>query len=494
MTKIERNVKNCSEESYDVIIVGGGVYGLMLSYEAARRNLRSLMLEKDDFHGATSLNHLRTVHGGLRYLQSLDIPRFMESVGERRWFLKYFPQYVNIMPCLMPLYNKGLHRRAIMWAALAMNDTLSLNRNRGVKKERHLPGGKIISPRKTREIFPGVDDKGLKGSAVWFDANVQEYQRFMMELVKLASASGAAVLNYVNVTGLLKEKDSVIGVRAKDETTGETYEFKAPNVINAAGPWSRDMASLFDKDHVALFKKRLLLWNVMFDREALSDHSLALSPVKGGGHTYFFHPWKNRLLVGTGEVTVQKSDTETTVPPDKMDGFIKDMNIVAPGLNVSEKNIQRVYSGILPAKDNGRLSGREVIFDHASNGGPKGLFSISGVKFTTSRLVAEKTLNKVFPNAEKLPHETIMARTEPGDISFAFDWEPSTEDDFRILKDIVQNEAVVHLDDLILRRTSLGDNPERAKKILPKIRPLFDWDDVKWKNEEEKVVQRLTSL
>lgn len=494
MTKIERNAKKCSTETYDVIIVGGGIYGVMLSYEAARRNLRSLMLEKDDLWGATSLNHLRTVHGGLRYLQSLDIPRFMESVAERRWFLQYFPQYINIMPCLMPLYNKGLHRRIVMWAALTMNDTLSFNRNRRVKKERHLPRGRIVSPQTTREIFPGVDDNGLKGSAVWYDANVQEYQRLMVDLVKIAAASGASVLNYMNVKGLLTENGTAVGVRAEDGVSGETYEFKAAKVINAAGPWSRDVASLFDKDHVSLFKKRLLLWNVLFDREALSDYSLALSPIKGGGHTYFFHPWKNRLLVGTGEVVVQQSPTETEVPADEMDHFIKDMNIVVPGLNVSEKNIRRVYSGILPANDNGRLSGREVIFDHSTNGGPNGLYSVSGVKFTTSRLVADKTLNRVFPDAEKMPHETVLERSERPNLSFGFDWEPAAEEDFRLLKDIVQNEAVVHLDDLILRRTSLGDNPERAKKILPKIRHLFGWDDVKWQNEEEKLVRMLTSL
>ncbi len=485
MTKIVRDVKKCSEELYDLVIVGGGIYGVMLSYEAVRRNLRPLMLEKKDFSGATSLNHLRTIHGGIRYLQSLDLQRFKESVGERKWFLKYFPRFVYVTPCLMPLYGKGLYRNSILKIGLLMNDIFSFNRNVSVEKERHLPNGKIISPQRTREIFPGVDGHGLKGSALWYDANIQEYQRIMIELLKVAVASGATALNYIDVKGLLKlkEKDKVFGVQAKDEETGAEYEFKAPKVINAAGPWTREVAKQFDRDHAPLFKKRLLLWNVLFNREALSAHSLALNPVKGGGHTYFFHPWKNRLLVGTGEVVVQKSNTETEVPKEKMDNFIEDMNKVVPGLNVMEKDIQRVYSGILPAEENGRLANREVIFDHSREGGPEGLFSISGVKFTTSRLVADKTLTRVFPNAKKLSHEKVLERRERGNISFDYDWEPSGEEDLNLLKEIVENESVLHLSDLILGRTSLGDHPERAIKILPKIRSIFNWDNNKWENE-----------
>jgi glycerol-3-phosphate dehydrogenase len=483
MTKLERNVKKCSEESYDLIIVGGGIYGIMLSYEAARRNLRSLMLEKSDFSSVTSLNHLRTVHGGFRYLQTLDIKRFKESVGERKWFLKYFPQFVHKMPCLMPLYNKGVYRTYILRPGLLANDMLSFYRNFSVEKERHLPNGRVVSPRRTREIFPGVDPEGLKGSAVWYDASVEEYQRLIMELLKLAVTSGATALNYMNVKGLLKEKNNAIGVRAMDEETGEEYEFKAPVVINAAGPWNRDVAAQFHKDHEPLFKKRLLLWNVLLNREALSDYALGLMPIKGKGHTYFFHPWKNRLLVGTGEVVVKKSEKETNVPQEEMEHFIKDINRMAPELKVTEADIQRVYSGILPAEENGKLSNREVIFDHSTQNGPKGLFSISGVKFTTSRLVADKILTRIFPKAEKHTHKKISEQMQSKYISFDYDWEPSTKDDLNLLKEIIENESVRHLSDLILRRTSLGDHPERALKIFPKIKPIFDWDDKKWENE-----------
>lgn len=490
MVKINRDIGKCSQTSYDYIIVGGGIYGIMLAFEGVKRGLRPLLLEKNDYISAASLNHLRTVHGGLRYLQSLDISRFKESVSERKWFLKYFPQYVHVMPCLMPLYGKGMHRNTILRAGLIVNDILSSNRNKAVSRARHLPGGKIYSPAKSREIFPTVDMQGLTGSAHWCDATIEEYQRLMVDVLKAAVASGADSLNYVEVTGLLKTNgNTAAGVKARDMETGEEFEFKAPIVINSAGPWSRDMAKNFHQDHPALFKRKLLLWNVLFDKPALSSHALGLTAVKGGGHTYFFHPWKGRLLVGSPELIVE--DNDTTVPPEKMDAFIKDINIAVPGLDIKRSHIQRVYSGILPASAEGRLANREVFFDHASAGGPKGLFSISGVKFTTSRLVADKSLNKIFPKQEKTTHEKLLSKIDENPLSFDYLWAPSTDDDMNLMKTIIENESVVHLSDLVLRRTSLGDHPERALHMVPDLKPLFGWDGERWENEVKELKKQL---
>ncbi len=480
---IKRNPAHHEKQPYDLIITGGGIYGVMLAYEAARRGLYPLMLEQNDFINATSLNHLRTVHGGFRYLQSMDLNRFRESVGERKWYLKHFPQYVTPMPCLLPLYGKGVYRSWILGPGLLANDILSCYRNRGVNKDRRLPRGRLLSSKKTKVVFPGIDGAGLKGGAVWYDANIQEYQRLMMDVISSASSNGANFLNYMKVTALLKSGGTCAGVLAKDMETGGRHEFKAPVVINAAGPWSRDIAAAFDKDHEPLFRRRLLLWNILFDREAPSQYALGLMPGKGKGHTYFFHPWKNRLLVGTGELPVERGETETTVPRESMDRFIEDMNIMLPGAELEHGDIQRVYSGILPATGGGKLAGREVIYNHGSNGGPKGLYSVSGVKFTTSRLVADKVLRRVFPGKLKSSHTEMLAEAKGDALSFDYLWKPSAPGDLEILKNIIETESVVHLSDLILRRTSLGDHPHRALEILPAIRPLFDWDDQRWKKE-----------
>jgi glycerol-3-phosphate dehydrogenase len=195
--------------------------------------------------------------------------------------------------------------------------------------------------------------------------------------------------------------------------------------------------------------------------------------------------------VGTGEIVVEKSDNETIVPAEAMEKFIKDINAAVPDLKITESDIQRVYSGILPAEENGTMTKREKIFDHSSNGGPRGLYSISGIKFTTSRLVAEKTLNIIFPKVKKIPHEKILEQIKNKYISFEYNWDNPNEEDLSQLKEIVENESVLHLSDLVLRRTSLGDHPERAIKILPQIKPIFDWDTKKWEEEVNQLKKQL---
>lgn len=493
MKTLDRAVESFSEQHYDVIIVGGGVYGLMLTLEAARRNLRVLLLEEKDFIGQTSQNHLRTVHGGIRYLQAADFSRFWDSVGERKWFLQYFPEHTRAMPCLMPLYNKKLHRKSIMWAALLLNDVLSAHRNRGVSRERHLPAGKILSRPSTIKAFAGVQTDGLKGGAAWYDGSLVEFQRLFSRLLRLAVSLGAGGLNYMKATGLLTADGRVAGVRARDMESGREKEFRAGKVINAAGPWVREVAALFDRDYPELFLKRLLLWNVLFDRQALSDFALGLSTKKGGGHTYFFHPWQNRLLVGTGEKIVEKSTTETRVTDGDMAAFIQDINRLVPGLSLKESDILRVYSGILPANAQGKLAARPAFIDHGKNGGPKGLFSVSGVKFTTARLVADRTLKKVFPGSCPRPYKEILAgHPGPGEnCFFDYDWRPKDDRDMEKLRRIVAEEAVIHLGDLVIRRTSLGDNPKRALAILPQLKKLFAWPEAKWQAEVETLKREL---
>jgi glycerol-3-phosphate dehydrogenase len=316
MNGIHRDVAAAAAENYDLIIIGGGIYGVMLALEAGQRHKKALLLEKDDFGGATSLNHLRTIHGGLRYLQSLDLPRFFESVHERRWFLANFPALVHILPCLMPLYGRGLKRPLIMAPALLLNDILGLARNRGVSSRKRLPRGRLVSSSFTSNAFPQVDGKGMQASALWYDGFAPEHQRLFMEILRWACALGAVTLNYVQAESLLLQHNQVHGVLAMDMPSGQHYEFRSPVVINAAGPWCRQLSQKFDRDHPGLFPKNLLLFNILFKRKALSEYALALtppapSPTRGraqppsrGNHTYFVQNWKNRLLAGTGEILV----------------------------------------------------------------------------------------------------------------------------------------------------------------------------------------------
>ncbi|MCI0470412.1 MAG: FAD-dependent oxidoreductase, partial [Candidatus Aminicenantes bacterium] len=374
---------------------------------------------------------------------------------------------------------------------LLLNDALSCYRNFKVKnKNSRLPRSKLLFKKKTIEIFPGIDKDGLKGGALWHDACLTDFQRFYIELLKFSCTNGISALNYVEVTGLLQQHGVTRGVAAIDIITGKKIEFKAPCVINAAGPWARETAEIFDRDYPELFEKRLLLWNVLFDREALSSHALALSPGKGGGHYYFLLSWDGRLLAGTPEKIVEKSPAETSISQEDMDEFINDLNKIVPGLNLIQQDIVRIYPGVLPADREGKLTKRPAIIDHAKNGGTKGLYSIAGIKFTTSRLEADRLLKQIFPKVKKLSHDKLFADLKMEHYHFAYDWQPQGDEDLNVLREIIKNEAVLHLSDLILRRTSLGDNPKRAREILPRLRPLFDWPEKKWQEEVKLLEQQ----
>ena len=233
---IKRNLIEASKKKYDLIIIGGGIYGACLLLTASQAGKKVLLIEKDDFGAATTFNNLRTVHGGLRYLQSLDLKRIFESVSERRWFFRNFPDLVKPLPCLMPLYGKGVYKPGIFGFALLLNDILSSNRNAGVIENKKLPNGNIVSKNEVRRIFPQVDDQNLKGGAVWFDGAMPDSQLVLIEIIKWACSLNGEALNYVEGSDLLTSDGRVTGIKAIDKTDNIVYEFSSDKIINASGP------------------------------------------------------------------------------------------------------------------------------------------------------------------------------------------------------------------------------------------------------------------
>lgn len=494
MTTIDRNPASAVSQHFDVVVAGGGIYGAMILLEATQRGLRALLLEQNDFGSGTSYNSLRIIHGGLRYLQTLDLPRFRESVAERRWFLRTFPDLVRPMPCLMPLYNRGIKRTTILRAALRANDLLSIQRNLGIGAAHAIRNGIILDAAETRRIFPGVKDAGLAGSAVWYDAHVPDSQRVIMETLRWACSQGAQAYNYVEVNDLLKSGNTINGVRATDRETGESYEYRCDHVINATGPGCRQFAAHFDRDIPDLYRPSIA-WNILFDRPSPSGHALALTPDSPGAQTYFLHPWKGRLLAGTGHAPHLNRTGSSAPAQESLERFIDDINLIIPDAGLTMDNVEHVYWGNLPVTQDGgtTLAKRAVIHDHGRHGGPEGLHSISGIKFTTSRREAERLLKNITGN-ECMSITRRPARVAgPVTSGMDYDWLPDADDDSwkMDLRLLIKQESVLHLDDLVLRRTSIGDNPERARKLSAEIAALFDWDKDRQQQEMKKLANDL---
>lgn len=482
MTGITRDPESIDGGRFDVVVLGGGVYGVALTYEAVRRGLSVLMLEQADFGGATSLNNLRILHGGLRYLQRCDLTRFRDSVAERQWFLRHFPDLTAPVSCLMPLYGNGLRRPGVFRVALAANALLSRSRNRGVTPANHLPAGGVIAADAVASAFPGVRAAGLRGGAVWYDGVMTDPQRILLALLRAACAAGGVALNYVAAVGLVRSQGRVAGVQAVDRDSGRALEFAADRVINATGPWSATTAAALGDPAPALFTPTLA-WNVLFDRAPLSGDALAVEPASGG-RTYFLLPWNGRLLAGTGHA-VWHGDTAAPLPDASlMDTFMADLNAAVPGLDLRASDVRRVFAGLLPGVAPGRadLSDRPVVIDHGRRGGPSGLFSVSGVKYTTARRVADRVLSRCVPRAE------VCLDLQPS----AYQWMPDPDAPADLARSCAE-ESVLHLDDLLLRRASSDALPADPAGFLNAAATALNWSQARKAEEIERLGPALTA-
>lgn len=474
---IERDVVRASEEPYDLIVVGGGIYGVCLAMEAARRGLHPLLVERDDFGGGTSWNSLRIIHGGLRYLQSFDLPRFVESVGERRWFCRTYPDLVEPLECLMPLYGSGLRRPSVLRVALTLNDALTWRRNAGVRNDRRLPPGRVLDRAATASLFPAVHPEGLLGGAVWYDAVMASSPRVLTETLRWACRNGARALNYVECVGLSTEGDRVAGVRAVERLSGDGVRFRAPVVVNCAGPWSGSVAERLDRVHEPLFRPSLA-FNVLLDHEPPSTAALAVAARRPGARTHFIRPWLDRTLAGTFHTPCTGYPCSTSPSEEQIEQFLRELREAVPALDFDPADVMRVYSGLLPARRIGSddLSVREVVVDHGASGGPSGLWSVSGIKYTTARHVAERTLRRIFRDRDL----DVRAGTdrEGSSASLSYD-DPSTverdgsDETARALRALVREEAVLSMEDLLLRRTDWGTDPARAGSVASAVNRLL---------------------
>jgi glycerol-3-phosphate dehydrogenase len=482
--RIERSPETAASEVFDIVIIGGGIYGSMMLLRAAQLGFNAILLEQHDFGAGTSFNSLRIIHGGLRYLQSADFGRVIGMIQQRAWFLENFPDLVEILPCLMPVYNVGLRRKSTLRTAMAIDNRLNHNVNARLEPACRIPRGYIAGSDRTRELFPLVRREGLKAGAVWCDAQAPDSQRLIMEVLRWASAANARALNYVKVEELLTNRRAVSGVSATDTISGRELEFRARVVINAAGPACRGLARHFDKDFAELFRPSLA-WNVILERPPLSDHALAVSRREAGSHTYFVVPWKGKIMLGTGHASCPDDDS-LDVGERRLDEMMDDLNAAIPAAGLDRSQIAGVLAGLLPVRRVGTtaLTSREVVIDHGRSGGPDGLISVSGVKMFASQQVASKVLRtvarRIFPD-RTLRGEREVQRPSPG-----AGWDPPMDlgigsgafnKNREGLRKIIDEESVMHLDDLVLRRTTLWENRRIWMENPGSLLSLFTWDE-----------------
>ena len=388
-----RDVDRLSAGTFDLLVVGGGIYGVTLACDAAQRGLSVALVERDDFGAGSSFNHLRTIHGGLRYLQSLDLRRSRESMLERRALAQIAPHAVAPLPFVLPLTHAIARGPLALRAAFLLDRLVGIGRNRGVPAALRLPGGHVVSRGAAILRYPGLRRQGLAGAAVWHDYVTTEPDRLTFAWALAAAAHGASLANHMEAVTPLVDGRRVVGVRARDAATGRTIDIGARVTVNATGgSVDRLLAPLGLSARVPMLKAMNLVTRRDAGAEALGGRS------ESGRHL-FLVPWRERALFGTWESASVCPPGDASVSEADIAAFIRELNQAFPSLDLKLADVTLVHRGIVPAvvSAGGRatLQGHEQVRDHAAEG-VDGLLTVAGTKYTTARAIAERLTTSVF--------------------------------------------------------------------------------------------------
>jgi glycerol-3-phosphate dehydrogenase len=435
-----RDLSQLTARTHDLLVVGGGIYGLTIAYDAAQRGLRVALVERDDFGSGASFNHLRTIHGGLRYLQTLDIGRARESVRERRTLARIAPHSVRPAAFAVPLYRSVRRGRIAMRAGFLLDRMVAYDRNRDVPPPLRLPAGRVLSKADAIERFPGLRRNGLTGAAVMHDYLAVEADRLTFAWALAAVEHHAVLANYVEATELLLDGPRVGGVRAVDRAGSGAIEIAAAITINATGGAINTLAGQGGSPPIPLLKAM----NLVTRRDAGDE---ALGGLSKRGRNLFLVPWRRRALFGTWESTLPCAPGDTSVRQDEVAAFIADLNHAFPSLDLTPDDVTLVHRGAVPARAaNGGslgLDSHEQIIDHATMGHP-GLISVAGVKYTTARAVAEKVVDRALTSLHRPAVASRTADTPlPG--GTVPDVEAAVADARRMYDERLPSDAVPHL-------------------------------------------------
>ena len=396
------------EGEYDLAIIGGGAFGAAALWDATLRGLRTVLIERNDFGGGASAECFKIVHGGIRYLQHLDVARLRASCRERSALLRIAPHLVAPLPIVIPTYGRGRKGKAFLGAGMYLYDFLTLDRNAGIAdRSRRIPFTRLLGRSELLDLYPELDDRDLTGAAVFDDGQMYSPPRLVLAFVKSAIKAGATACNYVEAYGFLWQGNRVVGIRATDRLGGEEIEIRAKLVLNAAGPgaeylltgdprfgtWKRGS---FSRDACFAVRRRpksrfaLAVQGQSRDRDARFGRE---------ARHMFIVPWRHLTLIGVWHKPFPAHPDTAAIDDAELDDWIREINGCYPALALTRDDVVYRNCGLVPfGADPGSVEalsfGKESRFmDHAALHGVQGLVSLVGIRFTTARGDAAEALD-----------------------------------------------------------------------------------------------------
>lgn len=393
---MRRATDRLADETFDVLIVGGGVTGACVARDASLRGLKVALVERGDFANATSAHNSKLVHGGLRYLRNFELGLVRESLRERRIWQRIAPHLVRPLPFLVPLYGGGWKSRAALSAGLTLYDLLSFDRGWLDDPDQRLPGHSWLNAEEARRREPVLDGPNLDGAFLYYDAQMYSPERLALECLIDADAQGAAIANYVEAGRLLIRDGRVEGCSVRDTASGAAFDIRARTTLVAAGPWADiflQHALSRPASHKLMRSKGIHVLVPAMTRQ------FALTMATAHGH-FFVLPWRGHTLLGTTDTAFAGDPDTVSVSESDIGEFLAFINAHLPAANLTRAKVEYFYAGLRPLVDDGSgdtygASRRAELVDHGKDDKLDGLFSAIGGKWTTSRRLAQTVVDTV---------------------------------------------------------------------------------------------------
>ncbi len=400
------------KKEYDLIIVGGGITGAAVAYDAASRGLSVALLERDDFGSKTSSATSKLIHGGLRYLANFELGLVRESLRERRILENIAPNFVYPVPNMI-ITDKKFIKSAKFAIKLGMilYDILSFDKKFTWDKSKKLPLHRSMSRAETISEEPLMEKNDLTGSLVYYDCASIFPERLTLAFVKSALYSGAEAANYMEVTGFTFDGNKVTGVTAKDKIKNKKITVSGRLVINCAGPWADRVLNLTGKNpHEESLRRSE---GIHIITKKLTNKHLVTAMTPSGRHIFII-PWRGYSLIGTTDKEYLGSPDDWKVTRESIDGLIDEINTsFSDKITISYSDVIHSYGGLRPLVENQtedvyESSRKYEIFDNSKDG-IEGLLTVEGGKYTTSRNLA---LHVVDEACRKLRIKAVKSETD----------------------------------------------------------------------------------
>ena len=384
-------LQRLGSETFDLLVIGGGITGVGIAQDAAYRGLRVALVEKGDFASGTSYASTKLLHGGLRYLEHMQFKLMYEALHERNRLTRLAPPIAQWLPFLIPIYGTGWKMEKY-GAGLWMYDLLAGfpkgNTHRRISREEAL------------RMAPHLKPEGLRGAYLYYDCRTND-TRLTVEVLTSALRGGAAAANYCKVTGLVKEKGRIAAVEAEDTLSGERLVIRALNVVNATGPWA-DQIMQMDRPGTPAQIAPSKGVHLIIPADRLPVEGAVLAPSQSGdGRFIFVVPWEGAVLLGT-------TDTPWHTDPDMVDTEEADIKYILaaanglfPNARLTRADVINSIAGLRPLIRAEKATTAAMPREHKIWVSGSGLVTIAGGKLTTYRTMAAEVTDLILKQSRR---------------------------------------------------------------------------------------------